>query len=135
VVSEVSPYVNDLDWTELTEPSEIGPVVDYLGRATAKVHSVADSEADHSLVPFHSEDAIAESIGGRDREFADWVVDFAHTYAAQVRADHACSSTPSAAAPSPASPPPTTSDRPPPSPLPPSPSGSGGSGRQVVRVA
>jgi hypothetical protein len=63
--------------------------VDYLGQATAKVHSVADSEADHSLVPFHSEDAIAESIGGRDREFADWVVDFAHTYAARVRADHA----------------------------------------------
>jgi uncharacterized protein (DUF2252 family) len=52
VVSEVSPYAADLDWSELTEPAEIAPVVDYLGRATAKVHCVADSDADHSLVPF-----------------------------------------------------------------------------------
>ncbi|HZG91170.1 MAG TPA: DUF2252 domain-containing protein [Pseudonocardia sp.] len=89
VVSEVSPYQADLDWRELTEPSEIGPVVDYLGRATAKVHSVADSEADHSIVPFQSEDAIARSIGDRDEAFADWVVEFAHAYAARVRADHA----------------------------------------------
>ena len=89
VVSEVSPYQADLDWSELTEPSEIGPVVDYLGRATAKVHCVADSDADHSLVPFQTEDAIMRVVGGRADEFVAWVVDFAHTYAAQVRADHA----------------------------------------------
>ncbi|WP_433289718.1 DUF2252 domain-containing protein [Pseudonocardia sp. CA-142604] len=89
VVSEVSPYQADLDWSELTEPSEIGPVVDYLGRATAKVHCVADSDADHSLVPFQTEEAIMRVVGGRADEFVAWVVDFAHTYAAQVRADHA----------------------------------------------
>ena len=27
-------------------------------------------------------------VGGREDEFVDWVVDFAHTYAAQARADH-----------------------------------------------
>src|SRR6185312_5246335 len=64
VVSEVSPYEADLDWSELTEPDEITPVVDALGRATAKAHCVGDSDADVS------------------------VVDFAHTYAAQVRDDH-----------------------------------------------
>jgi uncharacterized protein (DUF2252 family) len=89
VVSEVSPYQADLDWSELTEPSEIGPVVDYLGRATAKVHCVADSDADHSLVPFQTEEAIMQVVGGRADEFVAWVVDFAHNYAAQVRADHA----------------------------------------------
>jgi uncharacterized protein (DUF2252 family) len=89
VVSEVSPYQADLDWSELTEPSEIGPVVDYLGRATAKVHCVADSDADHSLVPFQTEEAIMRVVGGRADEFVAWVVDFAHNYAAQVRADHA----------------------------------------------
>jgi uncharacterized protein (DUF2252 family) len=89
VVSEVSPYVADLDWSELTEPSEIAPVVDYLGRATAKVHCVADSDADHSLVPFQTEDAIMQMVAGRDDEFVAWVVGFAHDYAAQVRADHA----------------------------------------------
>jgi len=36
VVSELSPYQTDLDWSELTEPTEIAPVLDYLGRATAK---------------------------------------------------------------------------------------------------
>jgi uncharacterized protein (DUF2252 family) len=89
VVSEVSPYEADLDWSELTEPSEIAPVVDNLGRATAKVHCVADSDADHSLVPFQTEEAIAEVVAGREDEFVAWVVGFAHDYAARVREDHA----------------------------------------------
>ena len=89
VVSEVSPYEADLDWSELTEPAEIAPVVAYLGQATAKVHCVADADADHSLVPFQTEEAICAVVGGREDEFVDWVVEFAHSYAAQVRADHA----------------------------------------------
>ncbi|HWM57683.1 MAG TPA: DUF2252 domain-containing protein [Pseudonocardia sp.] len=89
VVAEVSPYQADLDWTELTEPAEIAPVVAYLGQATAKVHCVADADADHSLVPFQTEDAITEVVAGREQEFVAWVVDFAHSYAAQARTDHA----------------------------------------------
>jgi uncharacterized protein (DUF2252 family) len=89
VVCEVSPYEADLDWSELTEPAEIAPVVDYLGRATAKVHCVADTDADHSLVPFQTEEAIAHVVGGREEEFVAWVVEFAHDYATQVRTDHA----------------------------------------------
>jgi uncharacterized protein (DUF2252 family) len=89
VVSEVSPYEADLDWSELTEPVEIAPVVEYLGRATAKVHCVADADADHSLVPFQTEEAICGVVAGREDEFVAWVVEFAHSYAAQVRADHA----------------------------------------------
>jgi uncharacterized protein (DUF2252 family) len=89
VVSEVSPYAADLDWSELTEPSEIAPVVDSLGRATAKVHCVADSDADHTLVPFQTEEAIMQVVSGREEEFAAWVVEFAHDYSAQVRTDHA----------------------------------------------
>ncbi|MBN9098424.1 MAG: DUF2252 domain-containing protein [Pseudonocardia sp.] len=89
VVSEVSPYEADLDWSELTEPTDIAPVVEYLGRATAKVHCVADADADHTLVPFSTEEAIAGITAGREDEFAAWVVDFAHAYAAQVREDHA----------------------------------------------
>ncbi|MEJ3656121.1 DUF2252 domain-containing protein [Actinomycetes bacterium KLBMP 9759] len=89
VVGEVSPYEADLDWTELTEPAQIAPVVENLGRATAKVHCVADADADHSLVPFQTEEAITAVIGGREDEFVAWVAEFAHTYAAQVRADHA----------------------------------------------
>jgi uncharacterized protein (DUF2252 family) len=89
VVSEVSPYEADLDWSALTEIDEIAPVVENLGRATAKAHCVADSDADHSLVPFQTEEAITAVVAGREEEFTDWVVEFAHTYAAQVRTDHA----------------------------------------------
>jgi uncharacterized protein (DUF2252 family) len=88
VVSEVSPYEADLDWTELTEPDEIDPVVDALGRATAKAHCVGDSDADVAVVKFQTEDAVSHAVGGREDEFVDWVVDFAHTYAVQARTDH-----------------------------------------------
>jgi uncharacterized protein (DUF2252 family) len=89
VVSEVSPYAADLDWSSLTEPDSISAVVEYLGLATAKVHCVADADSDHSLVAFQTEDAIAAVTDGRDDEFARWVTEFAHSYAAQARADHA----------------------------------------------
>jgi uncharacterized protein (DUF2252 family) len=89
VVSELSPYEADLDWSELTEPAEIASVVGYLGRATAKAHCVADSDADVTLVGFQTEEAICEVVAGREEEFVAWVVAFAHDYAARVRADHA----------------------------------------------
>jgi hypothetical protein len=63
-------------------------VVDALGRATAKAHCVGDSDADVTVVEFQTEDAVSNVVGGREDEFVDWVVDFAHTYAAQARTDH-----------------------------------------------
>jgi uncharacterized protein (DUF2252 family) len=89
VVSEVSPYEADLDWSELTEPDEIGSVVELLGRATAKAHCVADADADLTLVRFQTEEAVSEVVAGREDEFVDWVTEFAHSYAARVREDHA----------------------------------------------
>ncbi len=46
VVAELSPYEADLDWSEITEPDEIGPVLADLGRATAKVHCISDADSD-----------------------------------------------------------------------------------------
>ncbi|WP_046471402.1 DUF2252 domain-containing protein [Allosalinactinospora lopnorensis] len=89
VVSELSPYVNDLDWGDLTEPEDIAPVLDYLGRATAKAHCVSDAHADATLVQGETEDAITSAVDGREKEFLDWCIRFAHRYADQVRADHA----------------------------------------------
>ncbi|WP_159945524.1 MULTISPECIES: DUF2252 domain-containing protein [unclassified Nocardiopsis] len=88
VVSEVSPYTNDLDWDGLTEPAEIAPVLDYLGRATAKAHCVSDSHADATLVSGETEEAVMEVLDGHEEEFTRWCADFAHRYAAQARADH-----------------------------------------------
>lgn len=89
VVSEMSPYEVDLDWSGLTEPDEIAAVVDLLGRATAKIHCASDEDSEQDLVDFQVEDAVAASVDRRRREFTDWVVDFGVAYSAQVRSDHA----------------------------------------------
>ncbi len=88
VVSELSPYVEDLDWSDLTEPEQMDPVLDYLGRATAKVHCVADKDSDPTLVGFQTEDEIIEAISGREDEFVKEMVDFARGYSAIARDDH-----------------------------------------------
>lgn len=88
VVKELSPYERDLDWSELTDAEEIARVSMELGRAVAKIHSVADAHADNSLVPFRAEEAIALSIGEDRERFAAELADFALTYSAVVRIDH-----------------------------------------------
>jgi uncharacterized protein (DUF2252 family) len=89
VVSEVSPYEVDLDWSGLTEPDDIADVVDLLGRATAKIHCASDEDSEQDLVDFQVEDAIADSLHRRRREFTTWVSDWGMAYADRVRADHA----------------------------------------------
>ena len=88
VVSEVSPYEVDLDWSDLIEPEEIESVVDLLGRATAKIHCASDEDSDQDLVDFQVEDAVAGCVEGRRRELVEWVTEFGLGYAEQVRADH-----------------------------------------------
>jgi uncharacterized protein (DUF2252 family) len=88
VVSELSPYVEDLDWSDLTEPEQMLPVLEYLGRATAKVHCVADKDSDTTLVGFQTEDEIIEAISGNEEEFVAEMVDFGAHYSAVVREDH-----------------------------------------------
>ncbi|GHH46554.1 DUF2252 domain-containing protein [Lentzea cavernae] len=88
VVAELSPYEADLDWSDLTEPADMLPVLDYLGRATAKMHCVADSDSSQTLVDFQCEEAIASVLEGRDEEFCDSIVEFALDYAQQTREDH-----------------------------------------------
>jgi len=88
VVSELSPYVEDLDWSDLTEPEQMTPVLDYLGRATAKVHCVADKDSDPDIVNFQTEDEIVEALGGSEEEFVEEMVDFGARYSEIVRDDH-----------------------------------------------
>ena len=59
VVSEVSPYEEDLDWDLVASPDEIVPLVQALGQATAKVHCVPDASSDQKLVDFDVEAAIS----------------------------------------------------------------------------
>jgi uncharacterized protein (DUF2252 family) len=88
VVSELSPYVKDLDWSDLTEPEQMAPVLDYLGRATAKVHCVADEDSDPTLVGFQTEDEIIEAVSGNEEEFVKEMVIFGMGYSEIARDDH-----------------------------------------------
>ncbi|WP_026411534.1 DUF2252 domain-containing protein [Actinomadura oligospora] len=88
VVQELSPYEADLDWASLTEPDEMLPVLEHLGRATAKIHCVSDSDSDHTLVGFQVEDAVTAAIGDDENAFVEAMVAFGTGYAAIVRDDH-----------------------------------------------
>lgn len=88
VVSELSPYEADLDWSELTEPDELSEVIEQLGQAVAKVHCVSDADSDQSLVDFQTEDAIIAVIGDHEDEFVSDIAEFALSYASTVRDDH-----------------------------------------------
>jgi uncharacterized protein (DUF2252 family) len=88
VVSEFSPYAADLAWDEITEPHEIGPLVDQLGRATAKIHCVSDEESEGNVVDFSVEQVVADAVDRDDESFLRDVVAFAHGYAERARADH-----------------------------------------------
>jgi uncharacterized protein (DUF2252 family) len=88
VVAEVSPYAADLDWSDVNELPDLAGVVDYLGRATARMHSVADDESSHDLVDFSTEEAIVAAAAKDEDGFVASLVDFAHAYGARARADH-----------------------------------------------
>ena len=88
LVAEVSPYAADLDWSDVNEPEELTGVVGDLGRAVARMHSVADDESSHDLVDFSTEEAIVAAVDSDEAGFVAHLVDFAHAYGARARADH-----------------------------------------------
>jgi uncharacterized protein (DUF2252 family) len=88
LVAEVSPYAADLDWADVNEPEELAGVVSDLGRAVARMHSVADDESSHDLVDFSTEETIVAAVDRDTEGFVAHLVDFAHEYGARARADH-----------------------------------------------
>jgi uncharacterized protein (DUF2252 family) len=88
VVAEVSPYAADLDWADVNEPDDLAGVMADLGRAVARMHSVADDESSHDLVDYSTEEAIVAAVNRDEAGFVRHLVDFAHTYGARVRQDH-----------------------------------------------
>ncbi|MBM2619113.1 DUF2252 domain-containing protein [Actinoplanes sp. LDG1-06] len=88
LVAEVSPYAADLDWADVNEPEELAGVIADLGRAVARMHSVADDESSHDLVDFSTEEAIVAEIDKDEAGFVRHLVEFAHRYGDQAREDH-----------------------------------------------
>ena len=88
LVAEVSPYAADLDWADVNEPDELAGVLTDLGRAVARMHSVADDESSHDLVDFSTEEAIVAEVDKDEAGFVALLVEFAHRYGDQAREDH-----------------------------------------------
>ena len=88
LVAEVSPYAADLDWADVNEPEELAGVLADLGRAVARMHSVADDESSHDLVDYSTEEAIVAAIAADPAGFVEHLVDFAHAYGVRARQDH-----------------------------------------------
>lgn len=88
VVDEYSPWELDLDWDDLNDPDEMQVVVDQLGRATAKIHCVADDDSDTDLVNVSVDALVTDGVGDDVDGLVAELTGFAHTYAEQVRTDH-----------------------------------------------
>ncbi|MEH1126528.1 DUF2252 domain-containing protein [Micromonospora sp. CPCC 206061] len=88
LVAEVSPYAADLDWADVNEADELASVVTDLGRAVARMHSVADDESSHDLVDFSTEEAIVAAVDCDPDGFVRHLVEFAHAYGLRARQDH-----------------------------------------------
>ncbi|MEV0729397.1 DUF2252 domain-containing protein [Polymorphospora sp. NPDC050346] len=88
LVAEVSPYAADLDWADVNEPEDLAAVVADLGRAVARMHSVADDESSHDLVDYSTEEAIVAAVDKDEVAFVPHLVEFAHSYGLRAREDH-----------------------------------------------
>ncbi|MGC4887858.1 DUF2252 domain-containing protein [Micromonospora sp. DT227] len=88
LVAEVSPYAADLDWADVNEPEDLAGVLTDLGRAVARMHSVADDESSHDLVDYSTEESIVAAVDADADGFVDHLVDFAHRYGIRAREDH-----------------------------------------------
>ena len=88
LVAEVSPYCRDLNWSDINDVASMTIVVEQLGRAVAKIHSVADEHDGHELVPFCTDEAITQALDGREEALVDHLVEFGFEYACTVTDDH-----------------------------------------------
>jgi uncharacterized protein (DUF2252 family) len=88
VIKELSPYEADLDWDAVTEMEDLVPLVNDLGRATAKIHCVSDTDNEHPLVDVNVEEKITAVIGDREDEFAASLARWGAEYGRLTREDH-----------------------------------------------
>ncbi|MER7167639.1 DUF2252 domain-containing protein [Micromonospora sp. NPDC000207] len=88
LVAEVSPYAADLDWADVNEPEELAGVLADLGRAVARMHSVADDESSHDLVDYSTEEAITAAVESDHAGFVGHLVEFGQAYGLRAREDH-----------------------------------------------
>ncbi|MDD9265735.1 DUF2252 domain-containing protein [Paenibacillus sp. GCM10023248] len=87
-VRERSPYKKRLKADKITRLEELMPVLECMGKITAKLHARADADVEHGLIAYHSEDEIHRAIGPDTDAFCDHIAGWAHSYAHQVEEDY-----------------------------------------------
>jgi uncharacterized protein (DUF2252 family) len=88
LVSELGPYVADLDWTDINDVDEILELLEYLGRAVAKIHCISDVDSEQTLIPVSTDEVISRAVEGREEELVGAMVGFGQHYGDLVRDDH-----------------------------------------------
>lgn len=88
VVQEISPYSNDLAWSDLADPDDVLVVLEDLGRAAAKAHCLCDAVADERLTGPRVIDSISVAIGSPCERFLGQIVQFGLAYGRRARRDH-----------------------------------------------
>ncbi|CAF0759313.1 unnamed protein product [Rotaria sp. Silwood1] len=98
LVDAVTAHSEDLDWSDVNDFQDVVEIVQYLGRAMAKIHCVADSDCINtphtveslpfSIIPRDTEHTIRDAVRGQDDAFIQDILEFGMIYGQQVRRDH-----------------------------------------------
>ena len=87
-VRERSPYKKRLNLEDVESPEDMTRILEIMGRLTAKMHARADADVNMGLLPYHSEKEISRAMGPDPAVFAQFISEWAYTYANQVEKDY-----------------------------------------------
>ncbi|MFC0210941.1 DUF2252 domain-containing protein [Paenibacillus chartarius] len=87
-VRERSPYKKKLKVDKLDGAEELLAALETMGQITAKMHARADVDVKEGLLDYHSEDEIYAAMGEDRGAFAEFVANWAMSYAYQVEEDY-----------------------------------------------
>jgi len=85
---ERSPYQEDFDYTLLTSYSKFNDAVKYMGKIIAKNHALADKDYDATLISYSMDKEITDVINGDTSGLKTETLNYALSYAAQVKQDY-----------------------------------------------
>ncbi|MRH44557.1 DUF2252 domain-containing protein [Aquibacillus halophilus] len=87
-VRERSPYEKDLKPKHLQEWKEVKRTLKTMGKITAKIHSRADTDIEHGILNYHSEQEILKAIDGDNSGFVKEMVMWSKFYKNRVEEDY-----------------------------------------------
>lgn len=87
LLREKTPYDEDMDTTLLSTAGKWSTAADYMGKATASVHALADKDYDSTLTAYSMDKEIDDVTANAKTVFKTETINFAIDYANQVELD------------------------------------------------